>query len=395
MVLCDFVNLPSEVWLHVFENFTSDRNALEAVTLTCPTFRWLAQPHLFTTFGLSFFSSADISCSLSVWSTDDSFRLFCDRLAFYRSPRIAPSVKTLSLSRRICPTPRNGIIDVQRPLSIFCMYSVCFYNVTEFCCSAPITIHQLSPLTDLPCLAGIDISTGLLHDPRDDISHVRFRLRTLNMTCTSYPANSRLIQDYTNGLWEIFLCRETLEDIRVNVDNVASSSLLNHLSSSLPFYGVRKLCLPLMAPLSPTYASALERCPNVEDFGFFVTSELLASFWTGIDILPQHNLPSHILPCLNSVAVPRQYAPNLLRGRRISRVSIIDRLPEKIDDLVMEIYRLCPRLTHLTLERSEETSSLPFLLSIFPTLQYCEINPSQLDRRKVGPSFTVSSIQFS
>jgi len=71
---------PPELWASVFSILVASRSDLKSLTLTCRTFRWLAQPSLF---------SRPVLCS------DEPFDP--EQLDFYTSPRIASAVKSCRL----------------------------------------------------------------------------------------------------------------------------------------------------------------------------------------------------------------------------------------------------------------------------------------------------------
>lgn len=96
-----FDYFPPELWLGIFP-FLSDKD-LRAVTQTCSTFRYLAQPFLFRVL--------DICPFFLAYNTDRPIRRprrylqsTLDRLEFYTSPRIAPAVNQLWIS----PYARSG-----------------------------------------------------------------------------------------------------------------------------------------------------------------------------------------------------------------------------------------------------------------------------------------------
>ncbi|KAJ6546909.1 hypothetical protein B0H19DRAFT_1265887 [Mycena capillaripes] len=367
-------NMPPELWIKVFINIPL--YLLPAVTLTCRSFRSLAQPLLFST--ISTHPPTVPSLAPKVPQTSKYRKRISERLEFFFSLRICPSVVECWISPPSPEedgTPADDLID-----TIFNALSRLPNLKVLGCRHVRLTPKRLAVLQNLQLTTiSLEMCFGEIADfavaPSVPLQEVTFK----------YP-DSSLRWDQSNPCL-LFLSPNHLEQL-----HATTTSILPTLSRSQPFRKLRTLDIPIECITSDLFIPALSRCPAVDHLSLRTAESVPRSLL--------ESLPEGVLPRLTSYRGPHHYAATFLRGRAAKRVDIsVPCKPHRLEASLAGIDRSLLSLS-FRLEGVELPASLlgtihryfPALKSLSvsePALSSADINSAL---NAVAPHYTLDDI---
>ncbi|KAJ7042133.1 hypothetical protein C8F04DRAFT_117570 [Mycena alexandri] len=288
-------SVPPELWLKVFMNIPL--HLLPAVTLTCRSFHALSQPLLFST--VSTHPPALPSLALRGAQTSKYRKRILERLEFFFSPRICPSVVECAISP-LAPeedgAPTDDLID-----TIFASLSRLPNLKVLSCRYVRLTPKRLAVLQNLQLTTiSLEMCFGEIADFADAPS---VPLQTVTF---KYPDAIR--RDKVNPCL-LFLSPTHLEQL-----HATTTSILPTLARSQPFRKLQTLDIPIECITSDIFIQALSRCPAVDHLSLHTSGSVPRSLL--------ESLPEGVLPNLTSYRGPHHYAAVFLRNRYAKRVEI-------------------------------------------------------------------------
>ncbi|KAJ7778643.1 hypothetical protein DFH07DRAFT_795427 [Mycena maculata] len=348
--------LPPELWIKVFMHIPL--YLLPAVTLTCRSFNILAQPLLFST--ISTHPAASPSLALRGPQTSKYRKRISERLEFFFSPRISPSIVECWISPPAPEedAPTDDIID-----TIFDSLSH-LPNLKKLSCRyVRLTPRRLSVLQNLQLTTiSLESCFGEIADfaaaPSVPLQEVTFK----------YP-DAALRRGKACLL---FLSPTHLEQL-----HATTTSILPILSQSPPFKKLRSLDIPIECITSDLLIPALLRCPVVDHLSLHTT-----------DCIPRslmESLPEGVLPLLSSYSGPHYFAAPFLRGRNAKTVDIS--VPCKPHGLAVSLVRLDRSLMSLSFLLEGVELPAPLLGTIhhsFPTLKKLAVGQPALASAEIN-----------
>ncbi|KAJ3485843.1 hypothetical protein NLI96_g4678 [Meripilus lineatus] len=297
---------------------------------------------------------------------------FHQRLEFFSSDGISSMVRHIAIRRDLRHGTLRSFVDNWQ-WDIF-EKIVQFRNVRSVVCEGLIlTASNVRQLVTLPWLTHLVLRLCSVHVPMAVPGRCISRLKSVAVD----DDNGRLIEGYTLEWWTSTVSQSTLE--RVNcTPRSASATLLSLLASGPGAESLRELRFHYLTTERPDFLGALANCPNVVDFGLVGWPR--DSDWMSGDV--QWPSPD-IFPRLRSITGPYQHVMAYSKGRPISRITIVDPLPDKADGYVTRLYDHCPALTHFCVNRTRNGLFVRGLLARFRALEVCDIRIRSLDDEAV------------
>ncbi|KAJ7431608.1 hypothetical protein FB451DRAFT_1486619 [Mycena latifolia] len=330
--------MPPELWLKVFLHIPL--YLLPSVTLTCRSFRAIAQPLLFTTI------STHPKVSPAV-STVKSRKRVADRLQFFCSPQIHLTVWECQISP---PEPEEDDPPAEDLVDAIFDALPTFPNLRTLKCRyVRLTPKRLAILQELRLTT---ISLELCFGDISDLSvassvplqHVTFK----------YPY-SFLGRDKADPCL-LFLSSTHLKQL-----HATTTSITTTLARSQPFVSLRTLEIPTECLSSEHFIPALSRCPAVEHLTLLPP-----------DLHPRtpfDALPDGILPRLNSYRGPHHLAPCILRGRPAKHVDIsVPSRPHRLASSLIKLDRTLESLSFRLDSVDLPSALLETIHGAFPSL---------------------------
>ncbi|KAJ7699100.1 hypothetical protein B0H16DRAFT_1749507 [Mycena metata] len=330
--------LPPELWLKIFGHVPT--YLLPSITLTCRSFRSLAQPLLFTTIA----THPERSTS----SAKDRRRVV-DRLDFLFSPQIAPTVRGCKIS----PPSVDGDHGPADDLIDFIFENLpTLPNLRVLECR-----HVRLTSKRLAILQSLKLSTISLDMCFGDISEfviARSMPLVLQDVSFKYPDSPKA--SAMPSTCPLFLSAPHLEHL-----HATTTEVLPTLARSQPFTKLRTLDLPVECLLSVDLLPALLRCPAVDTLSLYTTNFIPTTVFEA--------LPEGVLPLLESYRGPYNFAAAFLNGRTTKCVDVS--IPARPHSLVSSLLKLHRDLESLSF--SLNSLDLPpavmhTIHSIFPNL---------------------------
>ncbi|KAJ7652509.1 hypothetical protein DFH06DRAFT_1134492 [Mycena polygramma] len=288
--------MPPELWVKVFSHIPL--YLLPSITLTCRSFRSLAQPLLFTTI----VTHPQAPSSLTARATHTKYRKrVAERLQFFFSPQISLTVRECKISQ--AAPEEDGVANDDLIDYIFdTLPKLPNLQVLE-CRHVQLTPQRLAVLQRLHLTSiTLELCFGEMSDfaaaPAVPMRDVTFK----------YP-DSSLRGDKASPC-PVFLSPTHLEYLHATTTVVLASII-----GSQPFSKLRSLELPVGCLSSTSFIPALLRCPAVEHLS-------LHTSFANIPPAPFEALPDGVLPLLKSYRGPHYFAACFLSGRSTERVEI-------------------------------------------------------------------------
>ncbi|KAK7050643.1 hypothetical protein R3P38DRAFT_2866207 [Favolaschia claudopus] len=344
-------SLPAELWLKIFAHIPL--YLLPHVTLTCRTFRFLAQPLMFTV--ISTHPARDQSHSHSMTSSSSRYhKRVAERLELFFSPRIRPVVTHCKVS-----PPSATSDDGEDDDLIDYIFTVLpkLPNLRVLSCRhvrlTPARLHIIHSLSSLSGLT-LDSCYGQMSDfPAAE----SFSLKEVTFKHSASQHKSQMPLGPTN----LFLSPSHLEHLHATTVHVLSS--LSH--SPEAFSSLRTLDLPVECVASEDFIPAVMRCPAVEHLVLRTapkSTSLPSPHFSG--------LPDQVLPRLHSFTGPHHFAALFLRGRRVvdgHGLTVHIPHPTRPTSLLPSLTKLSHRSLH-SLTCSLSTPGLSSVLSLIQSL---------------------------
>ncbi|KDQ53561.1 hypothetical protein JAAARDRAFT_197367 [Jaapia argillacea MUCL 33604] len=253
---------------------------LHNVTLTCHAFRCIAQPLLFQSLVVSVIQKPerrnvgygfDSTLPLFIQGTLQQHK---DRLAFYASDHIAPSVRNVRLSiimphlekpqaRLLVPSGNELINEFFDVLPSFAGLETLFLSQMDF---TPRRLAQLASLKCLPYLS-LDVLHCMVSAQTPPIpSNATPRIGIADFKMEShardYFGRQQSVADLAR--WSCFLQPTRLRSLRILRDVRLAEALLPHLAGDT-FDNLRVLHIPCGVTASPHFVNALAQSPALKE----------------------------------------------------------------------------------------------------------------------------------
>ncbi|KAJ7118500.1 hypothetical protein C8R43DRAFT_1137248 [Mycena crocata] len=342
--------MPPELWLKVFAHIPL--YLLPSVTLTCRSFRSLAQPLLFTTISTHPEDSRGTQ-------TAKYRKRVADRVEFFFSPQISLTVRSCKISP---PSPEeDGFPDDILIDYIFDTLSK-LPNLRVLDCR-----HiRLTPKR-LAILQSLHLQTISLEMCFGEISDFPVSVPLQEVTF-KYPDS---LSRNKESPCEIFLAPSRLEHL-----HATTTMVLSPIALSIPFTKLRTLHLPVECLPSDCFIPALWRCPAVEHLTLHTT-----------DFLPNRPfdvLPDGVLPLLTSYKGPHHFAACFLSGRTARRVDIsVPCRPHSLQSSLVKLERNLLSLSFCLSTADFPTALLATIHAAFPVLSSLSVVGSQLSSSEI------------
>ncbi|GLB35757.1 putative mitochondrial calcium uniporter [Lyophyllum shimeji] len=370
-----------ELWLTIFTYLPPA--GLRAVTLTCSSFRWLAQPLLFTVIDISPFFLA-YSADRRIYRPRRYLDRTTERLDFYRSPHIAPAVTHCWVS----PYSRTGFparnprdnLDPELIINKVMEALPCFPNLRhlswhciDFTANWWDTVRRL-PLRSLwlnSCtIEGICL--GALPVQHLDLDQWAWEGEVTNHVSIHEEHSSGVSQP----ILSVILHSDHIQHISVPRSDTCGR-LLATMAAMNTLTSLRRLGVPVDAMASPYFIIALERCPALEELRIF------NPFGEDSREIRMDYLPPHALPLLSIYEGPYTQLLDFGMGRSLKKALIWgqDETPSYCSpsQLVQVLRRLSlfnPTLGALHVSVARITVELLNVISSFHLLQSVEVASS-------------------
>ncbi|KAF5384425.1 hypothetical protein D9615_003250 [Tricholomella constricta] len=277
--------LPTELWLDILS--LSTRNSIAAISLTCRSLRWIAQPLLFQDLVIRpFLKSTTYRKPRRTLYVARRHK----RLDFFSSPRIACHIRSISVipyppvaRKHNVPNP-NVVAQVFSALPLFTnLRSLVLHSI--LCTSERLTILQNLSLDNFE----LDIRRG-------DIWGVPTRRSTLTpipaQRVFSFNCNAGPHERLNPSLFSLqFVHPDTLEEIHSGLDGTEIMLVAMSLSPSA-FHSLRTLDISVYFIDSPQFVPAMHQCPHL------ATLHLRAPVTPARSLPRMSHIPSDILQAL-------------------------------------------------------------------------------------------------
>lgn len=269
-------SVPPEIWLHILPYL--DSADLEAASLTCSTFRYIAQPLLFSVLDVSPFFLA-YNTDKPVLRQRNYLRWTQARLERFKLPHIAPAVKHCWIS----PYSRNGfpprshrddldpslIVD----LVISALSSFPNLNTLSWHCiniqPQWWSVIETLPLTHLWINSSVVLS--LNPSPLRAITYLDLDQWAWEGQTTNFVSiHEERLPGVDQQLLPLIIHPETIQSISVPRLDTAKRLLftLSGMSTNL-----RVLRIPFAAMVTPFFVDALVQCHNLEELRILPPAE--------------------------------------------------------------------------------------------------------------------------
>ncbi|KAF9461755.1 hypothetical protein BDZ94DRAFT_1262901 [Collybia nuda] len=367
--------LPPEIWLKIFPELPAQD--LHASTLTCSSFRSMAQPLLFTIFDVSpFFLS--YTANGRIHRPRKYLDRTLQRLRFYRSKHIAPAVKHCWISpySRTGYPPRNHrdylepnlIIDaVIEALPAFVNLTKLSWHCTDFTADWWNAIHHL-PIKSLWLNSCTISGEDLLPVPVKNLDLDQWAWE--GEVTNRVSIHEELAPGVSTSILSLILHAEHIQNISVPREDTGYR-ILSAISDMATLTRLHSIRIPFAAIASPCFVPALIQCPTLEELRIFTATDDSPR-----DITIAEKLPSSCLPALSVYEGPSSHLLSFAAGRPLKSVSLwgLDESPALCDptmllETLLRFSVLNHTLENLQLSISRVTLDLLNLLASFPQLK--------------------------
>ncbi|KAF8194384.1 hypothetical protein K438DRAFT_1827892 [Mycena galopus ATCC 62051] len=344
--------VPPELWIQIF-SYLSTHWDLKSASLTCVSFRQLAQPLLFAKI---FTHPAPPTLALRGLQTNKYRRRTSQRLEFFLSPLIAPAVRECwigppSGDEDDLPTDvlLDAIFDGLRKLPNLKVLACRSIRLTSIRL-AVLPCLALSTVTLESCLSDL---TDFTHHPPLPLSSVTFKYHDATSRDTILPP-----------LLSLFLSHRHLQRL-----TATSTEVLPVIIKSRSFMRLFQLEVPVECLTSDLFVTALSHCPALERITLQTESAHLPSRHNTIRTLPQD-----LLPNLKFYRGPRNFAALFASTGHIQTVEIS--LPVKAHRLLRTLGQIHSALDFLSfrIDGNVPKTLLESVHALLPTLRTLSIN---------------------
>ncbi|KAG6911372.1 hypothetical protein DXG01_001043 [Tephrocybe rancida] len=322
--------LPLELWLNIFCHLqTAD---LQVLTLTCPPFRWLAQPLMFVVIDVSPFFLA-YNVDRRILRPRKYLDRTVERLKFYRSPHIASAVKHCWISpySRYGFPPRNVrdyldpdlvINEVIKALPFFPNLRILSWHCINFSTKWWDTVQRLPIRTLWINSCTVDGARPL---PLP-IRHLDLDQWAWGGEVTNHPS---IHEEHSLGVSQVsislVLHPEQIQHISVPRTDTCMR-LLSTMVMMDRFTSLRVLRIPFLVLPSPELTEALVNCPVLQELRIFAPADSINEEHREIKV---PHLPPSSLPLLSIYEGPYTLLLTFCEGRPIKDILIwgLDELP--------------------------------------------------------------------
>ncbi|KAF5372691.1 hypothetical protein D9615_009878 [Tricholomella constricta] len=364
---CD-IKLPIELWLEIL-SYTATPS-IRAVTLTCSSLRWVAQPLLFKIFVVHLHTPTSQSSSNRRDSHPTNTRA---RLAALHYPHIVSAITEMRLipsaPAALEPTRNQG---PQSPLSadsdlvntIFTALPSLVNLRRLVCHDVVFTKENLSALARLPHLKDLELQSCVTTCTPDEFPN--FSKVPLEKLIFDYPYNS--LDYFRNSRFlALFLQSRKLKRIFAGPAN----DILFAITETSPPPSLLSLEVPVSCVASPLFVQTLASCPSVQELSLYMAIG-------NTHLPPLEFLPPDVLPNLRSYRGPRTYAPWFTRDRDVTNVEFS--LPARPNDLCTTLMALANEIESLSCKvDSLDATLLRTIHTTFPSLKHLAISGVAID----------------
>ncbi|KAG6830310.1 hypothetical protein H0H87_008533 [Tephrocybe sp. NHM501043] len=372
--------LPIELWLEIMTHMPT--SSIQAMTYTCSSLRWLAQPLLFKIFTIRV---DNLSHNSATGRRDFHPASSLVRLAAFQLPHIA---KAMTEIRLIPSTFLEGHDSEQGPqtpqttktLLIDTLFSALpsLVNLQKFVCHDVVfTKHHLSALSRIPQLKELELqSCRTSCNPEDFPNFSSMPLETLVI---NYPFRTQ--SHYRNNRFLALLLQgRKLKRIFAGPAN----EILFAMTETPPPPTLSILEIPVSCVTSSLFIPALYGCSSVQELSLYMP--------TGDTYLPPlDQLPLDILPNLQSYHGPRTYAPLFTRDRFIRDVDFP--LPAQPTDLCATIGTLTNGIESLSCRVDNlDGRLLQTIHNNFPSLKHLSISGAAVDIDRLSSVLSIAKV---
>ncbi|KAG0698562.1 hypothetical protein DFH29DRAFT_90013 [Suillus ampliporus] len=339
------VGLAPELWLAVFEQLPC--RALHDVSLTCQSFRYLAQPLLFH------------SLTFCPYSLDTNNRRFIHRLEtvertkqriqFCSSARIAHAVRECKFyPRYIVGAVLNADIAYNVLLDILLDTLPLFINLQSLSFMfVDLSKPQVLKLCALRSLGNLSLGNCTVEHVQS-LPSSKLQVSDLTIICDNKP---RVLEDGRNGHGLSVFSPDHLRSVSI-INAVAASQFLNSFlgNASQSLLQLRRLTLPCELEVVRAFRPLLHLIPELAELKFACPSKI------------QHDLPkdemfslstySHPLKPLSKYQGPRQLLPHFVRPGALEHLNLWSTRPVSTDG------SMNPIELHAALVGGDETVSV-------------------------------------
>ncbi|KAG6839827.1 hypothetical protein C0991_011273 [Blastosporella zonata] len=373
-------SIPVELWLEIMSHMST--SSIQAMTCTCSSLRWLAQPLLFKLFiiRLGHPSSPSASGRRDIHPASGLVRL-----AALQLPHIAKAMTEVRLLLPSTFLDRHDHGGPQTPhptktLLIDTLFAALpsLVNLRKFVChDVEFTKYHLSALSRVPQLKELELqSCRTSCSPEDFPSFSSVVLETL---VVDYPFNSQ--DTFRNSRFLALLLQgRKLRRIFAGPAN----EILFAMTETPPPPTLSILEIPVSCVTSSIFIPALATCSSVQELSLYMA--------TGDTYLPPlDHIPLDILPNLRSYHGPRTYAPCFTRDRFITDVDFP--LPAQPTDLCATIGNLTKEIESLSCRVDNlDATLLQTIHTTFPSLKHLSISGGAVDIDRLSSVLSIAKV---
>ncbi|KDQ53555.1 hypothetical protein JAAARDRAFT_428182 [Jaapia argillacea MUCL 33604] len=266
--------LAPELWLSIFSHIP--RNNIPTLTLTCQSFRSLAQPLLFDNLALSLTQRIAGNClygfdySIPKLFLYGSLKNHIDRLAFYASDRIAPSIRSIRVDITLpyldetkgVRMEEGGDALIEEFFEVLPRFTgLKSLRLSHIDFSAR-RLTQLAKLTCLPVLSLTIFHSMISAHPEQQLPLVG--ISDFKMDDHVLDPFTRLQTDEDLARWTTFVHPKRLRSLRLLRDYRFAEALLPSLSRE-PFENLRILHIPYGITASPYFLAAFSQFTGLKE----------------------------------------------------------------------------------------------------------------------------------
>ncbi|KAJ6455464.1 hypothetical protein C8R45DRAFT_1036409 [Mycena sanguinolenta] len=348
--------IPPEIWLQIFAYLSSPTD-IKACSLTCVSFRQLAQPLLFAKI---FTHPLPPPLALRSLQTNKYRRRTSQRLEFFTSPLIAPAVRECWIdppSAEDDDLPTDVLID-----TIFDRLRRLPNLKVLGCRYIRLTSERLAVL---PCLALTTVTLeSCLSDLTDFTHHPALPLSTVTFKYHDHDVLSR--DAILPPLLSLFLSPRHLQRL-----TATSTEILPVITKSRPFMRLLQLEIPIECLTSDLFVPALFHFPALERITLQTNAEgFIPSRTTVVNVFPPDMLPN-----LRFYRGPRNFMALFASTGNIQTMEIS--LPVKAHRLLRTLGQLksCPLdFLSFRIDGTVPRDLLECIHKLIPTLRTLSIN---------------------
>lgn len=359
--------LPPELWLAVFKSDDLSPEDVKNVTLTQQSFRWLAQPLLFSYVNITTrVKWGSIGENPKAFQTSEYIDQVHSRLAFIILERIAPSVEVISISGAYTANA-DGLILCEN------LFDTLFESLHHF--------------KNLNTFGGDSI---VLTTPMVTALYTHHHLQRLRLYwCSISPTFTALdlvpkcqltefthSEDYTGSegsspWWIPLLSREATQSLLVT-EHGQARSVMRFLAQGTPMKALETLEISTLAVNAVDFLPALQNCPSLTHLSFHDPPPPLSALHntTTIDRL----LSSGSNLKLDHVRVPPDFATQFVRARPLRRLDIFSFMSSDFaETLIHEVREYRPKMAQLVLSLQSFAMSSFISILAFPSMEWISL----------------------